>query len=151
MPVIVVGADTPIGAAIVDSLVERGGEVRAFVSNPAVGATLKTKGVKVALGDLSDHSHIGPAAYNAFTAVLIEPAASDGRTLSFAEDASGVLSGWTAALREAGVRRAIWVGGPPDAVSRGGAREVAVVTTADRTIEEITREVADLNDRRTLP
>ncbi len=58
MPVIVVGADTPQGRAVVEGLVEPGREVRAFVSDPIVGAELRDMGVKVALGDVSDDSHI---------------------------------------------------------------------------------------------
>jgi len=147
MPVIVIGADTPSGEAIVAALVARGGEVRAFVTNPAVGASFKERGVKVAIGDLSDGSHVGAAAFNTFTAVLIEDAASDGRQYDFAGDAAGVLSGWATALREAGITRAIWVGDPPPSLVVESAPEVTVVSRENRSELEVAGEVADLNDR----
>ena len=66
MPVIVIGADTPTGHAVVDALLPRRGEVRAFVSDPTEAAALKERGVKVAVGDVSDGSHIGGAATQGF-------------------------------------------------------------------------------------
>ena len=71
MPVIVVGADTEIGLASIEGLLARQGEVRAFVTDPAVGASLKERRVKVALGDVSDPSHIEAAALHCFSAVLV--------------------------------------------------------------------------------
>ncbi len=62
MPVIVVGADTEIGLASIEGLLARQGEVRAFVTDPEVGASLRERRVKVALGDVSDPSHIEAAA-----------------------------------------------------------------------------------------
>ena len=150
MPVIVIGADTPSGEAIVAVLVARGGEVRAFVTNPAVGSSFKGRGVKVAVGDLSDGSHVGAAAFNSFTAVLTEDAASDGRQYDFAVDTAGVLAGWATALREAGITRAIWVGDPPPSLVVGSAPEVKVVSRANRSELEVAGEVADLNDRKEL-
>lgn len=151
MPVIVVGADTPIGGAIVAALLARGGEIRAVVTDPAAGAALRRQGAKVAVGDLSDGSHVAAAAYDAFTAVLVEASAKDGRQLSFAADVTAVLSGWVDALREASVRRAIWVGNPPLSLVGGSAPEVTVVVAAERTTREVAGEVADLNDRDRLP
>jgi uncharacterized protein YbjT (DUF2867 family) len=150
MPVIVVGADTPIGEAVVTALVARGGEIRAFVSDSARVASLRAQGVKVAVGDLSDGSHLTAAAHNAFTAVLVEASILDGRTLNFASDAADVVQAWQSAIRDAGVQRAIWVGdrSPPDLVGR--ASEIAVVSSNDRPDREIAGEVADLNDRDTL-
>jgi uncharacterized protein YbjT (DUF2867 family) len=84
MPVIVVGADTSQGRAVVEGLLEPGREVRAFVSDPDAGAELRELGVKVALGDVSDDSHVQGACTNCFTAVLVTEAARDGRERSFA-------------------------------------------------------------------
>ena len=86
MPVIVVGADTPQGRAVVEGLVEPGREVRAFVSDPIVGAELREMGVKVALGDVSDDSHIQGACTNCFTAVLIKRRRAISRERSFAAE-----------------------------------------------------------------
>lgn len=107
MPVIVVGADTTGGKAIVDSLLDPGREVRVFVSDPDVGAELKAKGAKVALGDVSDESHVHAASTRCFTAILMSEAARDGRERSFAKDEAQTLRGWAAAVAD--VRRVIWV------------------------------------------
>lgn len=107
MPVIVVGADTPHGQEIVDSLLDPRREVRVFVSDSEIGAEMKSRGAKVALGDLSDESHVEAASARCFTAVLIAEAACDGRELSFAKSTSQVLRGWANAV--AGVQRVIWV------------------------------------------
>ena len=146
MPAIVVGADTPIGEAIVAALVSRGGEIRAFATDPARAAALRALGVKAAIGDLSDVSHLTAAAHSAFTAVLVEAAILDGRPLDFAADTDGVLAAWGSSIRGSGVQRAIWVGGPLSSHLVGCAPEVAAVATNDRPDQEIAGEVADLND-----
>lgn len=109
MPVIIVGADTAIGTRIVESMVEPEREVRAFVSDAAHAERLKRIGVKVALGDVSDPSHVGGACIRCFSVVLITEAATDGRDRAFASDDQTVLDGWAEAARDAGVSRVIWV------------------------------------------
>jgi putative NADH-flavin reductase len=109
MPVIVVGADTPLGRPIIEALLPREGEVRAFVSNVEEAAELRELGVKVALGDVSDGSHVGGAALNAFSAVLLPSAATDDRERSFADTPEAVVAGWAEGLKDAGIMRAIWV------------------------------------------
>ena len=84
MPVMIIGADTTLGPAIVDALAVRGGEVRAFVSTVEVVDALRAKRVKTALGDISDGTHVGGAALTAFVAVVIAEAASDDRERAFA-------------------------------------------------------------------
>lgn len=150
MPVIVVGADTPVGEAIVAALLSRGGEIRAFVTDPERAAALRTLGTKVAVGDLSDESHVEAAAYNAFTAVVVEESVLDGRQFSFATDANGVLETWVRAIRESGPQRVIWVGNSPPSLEAPIAPEFAVVAPGNRAREEIAVEVADLNDRAVL-
>jgi uncharacterized protein YbjT (DUF2867 family) len=150
MPVIVVGADTPYGEAIVAALLSRGGETRAFATDPERAAALRTLGAKVAVGDLSDGSHVGAAAYNTFTAVFIEESVFDGRQFSFATDATGVLQTWVGAIRDSGAQRVIWVGDSPPSFETPFAPEFAVVEPGNRAKEEIAVEVADLNDRATL-
>jgi putative NADH-flavin reductase len=147
MPVIVVGADTSHGNAVVRALMHRSGEVRVFVTAQARADEFRTAGVKVALGDVSDASHVGGAALNAFSAVLIGEAAADGRERAFAGDPVEVASAWAQAVAEAGVTRVIWVSDDP--VPRpiaAAAREVANVVVAGRTPEEIAAEVAALDD-----
>lgn len=120
MPVIVVGADTETGMAIVERLNRPGREVRAFVTDPDAANRLRGRGVKVALGDVSDDSHVHAAMTGCFSAVLIGEAAGDGRGRSFATTTDQVLSGWAGAAVGGGVRRVIWVhsGVVPEVVGR---------------------------------
>lgn len=122
MPVIVVGADTPTGRAIVEALIQPDREVRAFVSDTAAAEELKRMGVKVALGDVSDPSHVGSACTSCFSAVLVTEAATDDRERSFARTADAVLDGWVEAVSDARVTRVIWVG--------EGARRVGAESTS---------------------
>lgn len=126
MPVIVIGADTSTGLQVVERLTAPGREVRAFVSSADVGDRLRQLGVKVALGDVSDQSHVEAACTNCFSAVLIAEAATDGRELSFAQTPQQVLVGWSVSIKEARVRRAIWVGG--DSPPAGAAPEEVFVS-----------------------
>lgn len=109
MPVIVVGADAGSGIEIVDGLRTPGRDLRAFVSDPEIGARLKTSGVKVALGDVSDDSHVEAAAIGCYTAVLMAEAAFDDRERSFADSRQEVLEGWARAMETSQVSRLIWI------------------------------------------
>lgn len=109
MPVIVVGADTAPGRAISKGLSSPEREVRLFVSNEAAGAAFKKAGFKVAIGDVSDESHVEAAATHCFTAVLITAAAHDGRERSFASSGREVAEQWATAVTNAAVKRVIWV------------------------------------------
>ena len=145
MPVIVVGADTEPGLAIIGALIDPGREVRAFVTDPGVVSELKAQGVKVALGDVSDDGHIEVAALHCFTAVLVTVAARDGRERSFAEGQLEVLAAWGRAVANAGVHRVIWVHDgelPPVDVP-----EVARVSPED---SDLAYRVAGLDDARLI-
>lgn len=109
MPVIVVGADTPHGPAIVEALLAREGQVRAFVTDDDVADRLRALGVHVAIGDVSDASHVEGAAIQCFSAVLVTTAAVDGRERAFAAEDLDALRGWADAIRSSEVTRAIWV------------------------------------------
>ena len=143
MPVIVVGADTPVGLSIVSALIEPDREVRAFVTDPDVSASLKAQGVKVALGDVSDPSHVGGACLNCFSAVLVTEAARDDRERAFAPDRQAVLDGWAEAAREADVTRVIWVDSLGDLTSTG-IEQTAVVRPAE--VDDVAAEVVRLDD-----
>lgn len=146
MPVIVIGADTRHGRAILRRMrVQPDRELRAFVSSESVAGELKQEGVKVALGDVSDESHIEGASMRCFSAVLIAEAASDDRERAFADTAAEVLSGWARAVARSQVRRVIWVSGsePPDTATE----EVAIVDPAD---PELVEKVAALDDAQTI-
>lgn len=144
MPVIVVGADTEPGRAIVDALIEPDREVRAFVSDITSAEELRKTGVKVALGDVSDPSHIEGACTRCFTAVLVTEAAFDDRERSFARTPEAVLKGWVDAVRAAAVTRVIWVG--DGALSVDGVEWAAVALTEP----DIAGRVAELDDARSL-
>ena len=146
MPVIVVGADTVLGRAVVEGLMEPGREVRAFVTDVDAATELKRAGVKVAIGDVSDGSHIEVASLNCFTAVLMAEAARDGRERSFASTEDQVLRGWAKATAASGVTRVIWVhDGETPPVE---AREARTVSPHH---PELVAEVVALDDARSLP
>lgn len=144
MPVIVVGADTDIGRRIIDALGQPDREIRAFVSDAEVAATLKERGVKVAFGDVSDASHVSAACTNCFSAVLVTEAATDGRERAFAKRPDQVLDGWATAVVEASVTRVIWVG--------DGARPVPSAETAHVGADEadVPERVVALDDAASL-
>ncbi len=150
MPVIVIGADTELGAAVIGALLDRAGEVRAFVTDPVAGAAFKARGVKVATGDVSDGSHVASASVNTFSAVVVPEAAFDDRERSFAPDPAAVLDVWAEALAEAGVRRVIWLEderaeGAPGTLASATA-ELATVETAGLKPSEVAATVARLDD-----
>ncbi len=127
MPVIVIGADTEYGLAVAEALTARRGEVRAFVTDPASAPQLRELGIKVAVGDVSDASHIEGAAHRAFSAVVIAEAGLDRRERSFAASHDDLLEAWARGLQDAGVTRIIWMGAddrPPAALL--GAECVAI-------------------------
>jgi putative NADH-flavin reductase len=150
MPVIVIGADTRHGPAIVEALLPRNGEVRVFVTDEAAARDFRVKGAKAAIGDVSDGSHVGGTALNAFCAVLLADAAEDERIRSFASAPGEVLDGWAEGLRDAKVRRVIFVPGTdvdqPTVALASCAPEFATVTDAT----SIAARVAELDDAAVL-
>lgn len=143
MPVIVVGADSAIGEEIIEQVVGPDREVRAFVSDAHMGARFKDQGVKVALGDLSDISHVSAACLRCHTAVLICQAAHDGREISFAADARELFEQWAQAVAEAKVRRVIWVADHP--VPTVSVPEQATVSDS-LPLPQVAEQVAQLDD-----
>ncbi|MEX0826249.1 MAG: hypothetical protein WD184_05810 [Acidimicrobiia bacterium] len=143
MPVIVIGADSPLGAAIVDTFRGRPGELRAFVGTAAAGEPLRAAGFKVAVGDISDSTHVEGAVFGCFTAVLVAEAAADGRDLAFADGPDSVIDGWLAAVTACSVPRVILVGSARAA--RAGVAWVTVDPTG-RPAAEVAAEVARLDD-----
>jgi nucleoside-diphosphate-sugar epimerase len=144
MPVIVVGADTTQGLELLEALHQPGREIRAFVTDEVVAHMLREKGFKVALGDVSDDSHVEAAAMNCFSAVLITAAAHDDRERAFLDTPEKVLTGWARAVSAARVRRVIWLG---DGVPVNGVAEVVRV---DPKRDDAIRQVVDLDDAQTI-
>lgn len=154
MPVIVVGADTPVGEAVVRAVCRSAAETRAFVSDSGAADGLRAMKVKVALGDVSDASHVEAAALHCFCAVLVVEAAEDGRERTFSNSPAEVAEGWAKAVRSAGVQRVIWVGGgnlpaplPPSAPE---AAEVRVEGAAEADLEAAARRVVRLESARRM-
>ncbi len=148
MPVLIVGADTPIGAAVVKALANREGELRCFVSDLSAAASLKAKSVKVAIGDISDGSHVGAAGLNCFSMIFITAAATDDRERAFAVTSQDVFDQWQEAITMAGAQRIIWVENP-SSVGSGAkiiAREIAVVPSDEKTDHAVAERVVALDD-----
>jgi hypothetical protein len=141
MPVIVVGADTEPGRAVVDELRDPQREIRVFVSDADQAARYRDLGLKVALGDVSDESHVEAACEMCFTAVLIAEAAHDTRERSFADGPDEVMRGWARAAGNAGVTRVIWVIEAEHPAT--GSPEVA---TVDPARSDLAIRVAEIDD-----
>lgn len=134
MPLILVGADTPTGDAILAELVTGDREIRVFVTDEARGLELRERGFKVATGDVSDEGHVEAAALRCFSAVLITEAAHDSRERSFAATSDDVLKGWARAVAGSKVRRVIWV--TSEEHPETSAPEVVAVDPSDRGFAE---------------
>ncbi|MBK5268356.1 MAG: hypothetical protein JJE47_13065 [Acidimicrobiia bacterium] len=148
MPVLVVGADTPTGSAIIAALAGRDGELRCFVSDSTVAIELKSRSTKVALGDVSDGSHVGAAGINCFSMVFVTEAARDERVRSFASSPEEVFEQWQEAIEMAGVQRVIWVEDEPSEGSgtKIVATELAVVVGRTKDTSEIAARVVELDE-----
>ena len=153
MPVIVIGADTEIGRAVVGALSGDASELRAFVTNVDDAVSLKASGVKVAVGDVSDDGHVSGAAYRTFCAILLSEAAIDGRERSFASDSQAVVSAWGRALDQAGTTRAIWIG--PEELDptpvRDAVEQFVAVDPTGRSLAATVSDVIDLESATHLP
>lgn len=129
MPLIVIGADTGPGTALVEALDASAREIRVFVTNESRGLELKKQGFKVATGDVSDQSHVEAASTRCFSAVLIDDAAHDDRERSFADSPEATLQGWADAITRSRVKRVIWITAADHPESE--IEEVAVVDPSD--------------------
>lgn len=113
-----------------------------FVSNPDRGLEMKRAGFKVAVGDVSDESHVEAASTRCFSAVLVTEASSDDRERSFATTPDQVLQGWARAVVTSEVTRVIWVTGashPETSVD-----EVAVVDPSEPDVARIVFELDEV-------
>ena len=150
MPAIIIGADTPLGSAVASAIDAQGREVRAFVSDPGTAADLRGLGIKTAVGDVSDGSHIGAAASGCFTAIIDPTAALDGRERSFSRSADTTISAWARALRDASVTRIVWlqnngISSIPESL-RTSCPEFAVVATDGQKPSSVAAEVLRIDD-----
>ncbi len=143
-----------MGRAVIEALLGRHGEFRAFVSDPSDAERLRGRGIKVAVGDVSDWSHVEGAAKGCFSAIVVAEAAFDGRERSFSSSPAATITGWVSALAAASVKRLIWIDDPRVAGAvrgfEGSIAEVAIVATKGRTLAEIAAEAARLDDLTSL-
>ncbi|MGI9647265.1 MAG: NAD(P)H-binding protein [Acidimicrobiia bacterium] len=147
MPVIVIGADTLIGRAVAEKLAAGSGEVRAFITDPDSATELRDLGIKVAVGDVSDSSHVSGAAHQAYSAVVIAEAGRDARERSFAKTFEAVADVWATGLKEAGVQRIIWIDPEqqPPASIEAAAAETVSISDQDNPPGQIAEEVVRLD------
>jgi len=150
MPVIVIGADTAVGEIAIDQLRSHDREIRAFVSDRGVASGLRDRGIRVAVGDVSDGSHLSGAAVGCFSAIVIPEAALDARQRSFADSSEATISTWAAALDEASISRLILLEDVriPGALEMfaGVTAELVVIPTEGRSPTDIAIEVARVDD-----
>ncbi|MDJ0663299.1 MAG: NAD(P)H-binding protein [Acidimicrobiia bacterium] len=146
MPVLVIGADTRLGHAIVPALQPASGEIRLFASDPEAVDGYRSF-AKVAVGDISDGTHVGGAAIGAFCAIVIVAAAHDERERHFARDAEELFAQWADGLADAGIRRVIVVGSDDELPERVRLDEIGAeyvfVSTSGRDTGAILADVAD--------
>jgi uncharacterized protein YbjT (DUF2867 family) len=87
MPVVVTGADRPLGRAVTRALAAQGLEVRATVREAPAAVALRALGVPVSVGDLSDPLRFGAVLEGAYTVIhLDDPAGTWEWLLDAAED-----------------------------------------------------------------
>lgn len=151
MPVIVIGADTPVGDAVMETVVPAAAEVRAFISEEGIAEELRRRGVKVALGDVSDFSHVEAAALNCFCAILVVDAVGDGRSVAFAKDSTAVVDGWAEAIRNAGLHRTIWVSSSDAGRPFPSPTPEVATVLVHGDVDKAAREVARLEGLLTIP
>jgi uncharacterized protein YbjT (DUF2867 family) len=72
MPVVVTGAERPLGRAVVLELLASGGEVRATVRSRAAVGALRAAGVRVAVSDLGDPLRLGAVLEGAHTVLHLD-------------------------------------------------------------------------------
>ncbi len=108
MPVLVTGAEDGLGVRVIERLRASDGEVRAFLDATAAGetaaATLRSRGCKVALGELDDEGHLEAAMAQVHTV-----AHCWGGALHDLDQQVVVAATLAAALLGAGVRRLVWI------------------------------------------
>ena len=103
MPVVVTGADTPLGRLVIDRLVGAGLDLRATVETREAVKPLVDRGVKTAVSDLVDTERFGAVVENAHTVIHLRGV-----------NARDILTGIPdvlAALPDSGVERVVTLSG----------------------------------------
>jgi uncharacterized protein YbjT (DUF2867 family) len=103
LPVVVTGADTPLGALVIDRLVGAGLDLRATVESRDSVQPLVDRGVKTAVSDLVDTERFGAVIENAHTVIHLR----GGNAGAIRAGIPDVL----AALPDSGVERVVTLSG----------------------------------------
>lgn len=145
MPVIIIGADTELGHALIPTLRPGAAELRLFASDADAVAEYRDF-AKVAVGDISDGTHVGGAAIGAFCAIIIAAAAHDERERYFAPEPEPLFAQWADGLGDAGVARVIVVGSGDELPSPDPLRSIVDdyhhIETTGRNLTEVVAAVA---------
>ncbi|MFE2866035.1 NAD(P)H-binding protein [Embleya sp. NPDC059259] len=72
MPVVVTGADQPLGRAVALELADSAGEVRATVRDRGAVGALRAAGIRVAVSDLCDPGRLGAVLEGAHTVLHLD-------------------------------------------------------------------------------
>ena len=151
MPVVVIGADTELGNAIIPALGPVASELRLFVSDGNAAAMYRSQ-FKVAVGDISDGTHVGGAAIGAFCAIVIAAAAHDDRERHFAANVMELFAQWADGLADAGIQRVIVVGDADELPNPDPLQEVVDdyhhIAPSGRDISEIVAAVLGIEAAR---
>lgn len=135
MPIMIVGADTPLGSRIAERFLAEDREVRVFVTDETAADRYRGLGAKVATGDVSDDTHLSAACLNCFSVVLVTEAARDERPRAFADSDDRVLDSWVKSVGAADVPRVIWVS--PEPPPPAPNREVLVAPPDEHVVETV--------------
>ena len=103
VPVVVTGADTPVGALVLDRLAGRGLDLRATVDDREAVRPLVDRGVRTAVSDLVDTERFGAVVEGAHTVIHLR----GGNATAMLDGIPDVL----AALPESGVERVVTLAG----------------------------------------
>lgn len=124
MPVVVTGADSPLGTLVLERLVGQGLDLRATVDNPALVRTWVDRGVRTAVSELLDTERFAAVLEGAHTVLHLRGAGDGslgGRCLDGLDDV-------VAALPDSGVARVVTLA-PPGAAAELARLESAEVDT----------------------
>lgn len=151
MPVIIIGADTDVGHALIPALRPDAAELRLFASDPEAITSYRPY-TKVAVGDISDGTHVGGAAIGAFCAIVIAAAAHDHRERYFAATPAALFAQWADGLGGAGIARVIVIGTVDELPEPDPLRQIVDdyhhTDTTERTLDEIVAEIVAIEAAR---
>jgi uncharacterized protein YbjT (DUF2867 family) len=141
VPVVVTGADTPLGELVVSALSEESIDLRATVDDRGAVAGLVAAGVKTAVSDLVDTERFGAVVEGAHTVVHLR-----------GSGAGAVLDGVAdvlAALPDSGVRRVVTIAGVSGPASVHPALGDLDASDVDTVVLHVGVVLAPLADPRT--